>query len=111
MPRLSKLLEKLEDRLADRWGRWYERHKAKLPIYIPVGLVGWYIYGMFLNSIRLGTASTFQTSPEPVESIWVFNPFLNLLVVLSACRCICSPATASEPCSFKSWPCRTTGHG
>lgn len=73
----------MEDRLADRWGRWYERHKAKLPIYIPVGLVGWYLYGMFLNSIRLGTASTFQTSPEPVESIWVFNPFLNLLVVLT----------------------------
>ena len=30
MPRLSKLLEKLEDRLADRWDRWYDRHKSKL---------------------------------------------------------------------------------
>ena len=32
---------------------------------------------MFLNSIRLGTAQTFQTSGEEIESIWVFNPFRN----------------------------------
>lgn len=83
MPRLSKLLEKLEDRLSDRWGRWYDRHKAKLPLYIPLGLVGWYFYGMFLNSLKLGTASTFHTSGETIESIWVLNPFKNLFVVLT----------------------------
>lgn len=83
MPRLSKLLEKLEDRLSDRWGRWYGRHKAKLPLYIPLGLLGWYFYGMFLNSLKLGTASTFHTSGETVESIWVLNPFKNLFVVLT----------------------------
>lgn len=52
-------------------------------MYIPVGLVAWYFYGMFLNSLKLGTASTFHASGEMVESIWVLNPFRNLLVVLT----------------------------
>ena len=99
MPRLSKLIEKLEDHaeqtcagcpgklkkiygkgfacLKRRCGSWYARHKAKLPFYIPTGLAGWYFYGMFLNSLRLGTAATFHTSGEEIESIWVFNPFQN----------------------------------
>lgn len=83
MPRLSKLLEKLEDRLADRWGRWYGRHRARLPAYVPLGLAGWYFYGMFFNSLKLGTASTVHTSEETVESIWVFNPIKNLFVALT----------------------------
>ena len=99
MPRLSKLIERLEDRIEKKcaglpqhlkeiYGRWfaslqkragsrYARHKKKLPFYIPAGLVLWYFYGMFLNSIRLGAAQTFQTSGEEIESIWVFNPFRN----------------------------------
>lgn len=99
MPRLSKLIERLEDRIEKKcaglpqhlkeiYGRWfaslqkragsrYARHKEKLPFYIPAGLVLWYFYGMFLNSIRLGAAQTFQTSGEEIESIWVFNPFRN----------------------------------
>ena len=31
MPRLSKLLEKIEDLAANRWGSWYERNKARVP--------------------------------------------------------------------------------
>ena len=38
---------------------------------------------MFLNSIRLGTAATFHTAGEEVTSIWVFNPFLNWLVLFT----------------------------
>ena len=38
---------------------------------------------MFLNSIRLGTAATFHTAGEEVKSIWVFNPFLNWLVLFT----------------------------
>ena len=38
MPRLSKLLEKLEDTVEARWGVWFQRHKKMLPLYIPVGL-------------------------------------------------------------------------
>ncbi len=36
---------------------------------------------MFINSVRLGTASTF--GPEEVTSIWVVNPFLNLLAIFT----------------------------
>ena len=79
MPRLSKLVEKLEDRLSGKWGRWYARHKAKLPVYIPLGLGAWYLYGMFVNSLRLGKQSVFNTTGEVIESIWVFNPFKNLI--------------------------------
>lgn len=82
MPRLSKLLEKLEDTATHKWGLWYARHKKKLPVYIPLALVGWYFYGMFLNSLKLGTSSTFHTGEE-VGSIWVFNPFKNWFVVLT----------------------------
>ena len=79
MPRLSKLIEKLEDRLSGKWGRWYVRHKAKLPVYIPLGLGAWYLYGMFVNSLRLGKQSVFNATGEVIESIWVFNPFKNLI--------------------------------
>ena len=70
MPRLSKLIEKLEDRLTSKIGSWYERHKSKLPVYIPLTLIGWYIYGMFLNSLRLGIDATFHTTGEEIASIW-----------------------------------------
>ena len=84
MPRLSKLIEKLEDRLEPYVGPWYERRKKKLPLYTAGGLVGWYLYGMFLNSIKLGTAATFHKSGEEVvESIWVFNPFRNWFVLFT----------------------------
>lgn len=84
MPRLSKLIEKLENSVETRFGKWYSRHKAKLPIYIPAALAGWYIYGMFLNSVKLGIASTFHTSDEEqIESILVLNPFRNWIVLLT----------------------------
>ena len=83
MPRLSKLIEKLEDRLTSKIGSWYERHKSKLPVYIPLTLVGWYFYGMFLNSLRLGIDATFHTTGEEITSIWVWNPFKNLFAVFT----------------------------
>ena len=83
MPRLSKLLEKLEDRIENRCGSWYERNKEKLPVYIPLTMLGWYVYGMFVNSLRLGIEWTFHTSGEEVKSIWVLNPFKNWFVVFT----------------------------
>lgn len=83
MFRLSKYLEKLEDLASSRWRGWYARHRKKLPVYIPVALLAWYFYGMFLNSLRLGTAATFHTTGAEVESIWVFNPFRNWFVVFT----------------------------
>ena len=83
MPRLSKLLEKLEDRIENRCGSWYERNKEKLPVYIPLTMLGWYVYGMFVNSLRLGIEWTFHASGEEVKSIWVLNPLKNWLVVFT----------------------------
>lgn len=37
MPRLSKLLEKLEDTVEARWGVWFQRHKKMLPSTSPLG--------------------------------------------------------------------------
>lgn len=83
MFRLSKYLEKLEDLASSRWRGWYARHRKKLPVYIPIALLAWYFYGMFLNSLRLGTTATFHTTGEEIESIWVFNPFRNWFVVFT----------------------------
>ena len=83
MLRLSKLVEKLEDLVERRCGSWIDRHKKKLPIYIPLGLGAWYLYGMLLNSLKLGTQATFHISGESVESIWVFNPFKNWFVLFT----------------------------
>ena len=83
MPRLSKLIEKAEDKAQSEFGSWYERHKPKLRLYIPAGIVAWYFYGMFINSLRLGTASTFHKAGEEVQSIWVANPFKNFIAVFT----------------------------
>lgn len=80
---ISKLIEKIEDRLANKWGCWYERNKARVPLYAVLGGIGWYLYGMFLNSLKLGKESVFNTTGEVIESIWVFNPFKNLFAVFT----------------------------
>ena len=86
MPRLSGLIEKLsklvaknETRIENKAGRWYSRHKDKLIIYIPLALIAWYIYGLVLNSLDLGIRSTFPDGGEAIGSIWIWNPFLNLI--------------------------------
>ena len=71
MPRLSKLLEKLEDTVEARWGIWLQRNKKELPLYIPVGLVCWYFYGMLLNSMRLGIDAVFHNTGQDVTAIWM----------------------------------------
>ena len=45
MFRLSKLLEKLEDKIDARFKSWFARNKAKLPMRVPAVIVGWYFYG------------------------------------------------------------------
>ena len=42
MFRLSKLLEKLEDKMDARFKSWFARNKAKLPMRVPAVIVGWY---------------------------------------------------------------------
>lgn len=83
MPRLSKLLEKLENTVEARWGVWFQRHKKMLPLYIPVGLVCWYFYGMLLNSMRLGIDAVFHNTGQDVTAIWIFDPIRNWLAIFS----------------------------
>lgn len=83
MPRLSKVIEKLEDKAEARFGAWFARYKAKLPYYIPLILLGWYVYGLFVNSLRLGIASTFGPDSENIQTIWIFNPFKNWFVIFT----------------------------
>ena len=84
MPRLSGFIEELENKIERRFGRWYERSRAKLPMYIPLALMALYLYGLFLNSLRLGIASTFRTGAEPpVASIWVFDQIKNWLALFT----------------------------
>ena len=87
MFRLSEKLAQLEDRISDRWWRkverFFDRRKGKWKFYIPLILCGWYFYGMLINSVHLGIKSTFNATGEPVGSIWVVNPFRNLLAVFT----------------------------
>ena len=83
MFKLSTYIAKLEDRWGKKLGRLWEKHKGKWKLYLPLGLSGWYFYGMLINSIRLGTRATFNQTGEAVDSIWVVNPFRNLLAVFS----------------------------
>ena len=57
MSRFSELKERLRERLENRFGGWFERHRENFSFYIPAGLIGLYFYGMFLNSMRLGIRS------------------------------------------------------
>lgn len=87
MFRLSEKLARLEDRISGRWGkkleRFFDRRKGKWKLYIPLFLCGWYFYGMFINSVQLGIRSTFNATGEEISSIWVVNPFRNLLAVFT----------------------------
>jgi len=83
MPRLSDFVAKLETRVGNKFGKFRSRHKGKFKTYIPIIIVAWYFYGMFVNSIRLGIQSTFGEPGENIGSIWVANPILNLLAVFT----------------------------
>ena len=61
------------------------RKGKRVKAYIPLFFVGWYFYGMFINSIRLGIASTFHRPDAPeIETIWIADPVKNFLVVFSS---------------------------
>ena len=83
MKRPSELLALLESRVIKRFGRWYDQNHAKLPTYIVLGVVGWYFYGMLINSIRLGIQTTFSMEGNAPPTIWVANPILNFIAVFS----------------------------
>lgn len=79
MPRLSPLIEKLENKLAAK----FRKHRKKLQGVWPLIPVGLYFYGVFVNSIRLGTAKTFAGSGAGPRSIWEWNPVLALAAIFT----------------------------
>lgn len=61
-----------------------EKTKRKVKPWLPVLPVVWYFYGMLLNSIRLGIASTFPKPGQPeIQSIWTANPIKYFPVVFT----------------------------
>ena len=83
MFKLSEQIAKLEDRWGKKLERYLEKYRGKWKFYLPLGLSAWYFYGMFINSIRLGNRAVFGPESESVTSIWVVNPFFNLLAVFT----------------------------
>ena len=61
------------------------RKGKRVKAYIPLFFMGWYFYGMFINSIQLGITSTFHPPDAPeIETIWVADPVKNFLAIFSS---------------------------
>ena len=78
MTPLSERIAKLEERLNKRLERWKAKHSADWRLYAVMGGMGWYFYGMIVNSVRLGIRQSFDMESN-IASIWVVNPFRNLI--------------------------------
>lgn len=78
MTPLSERIAKLEQRLNKRLERWKAKHSADWRLYAVLGGMGWYFYGMIVNSVRLGIRQSFNVESD-IASIWVVNPFRNLI--------------------------------
>ena len=78
MTPLSERIAKLEQRLNKRLKRWKAKHSADWRLYVVLGGMGWYFYGMIVNSVRLGIRQSFDVESD-IASIWVVNPFRNLI--------------------------------
>lgn len=78
MTPLSERIAKLEQRLDKRLERWKAKHSADWRLYAVLGGMGWYFYGMIVNSVRLGIRQSFDVESD-IASIWVVNPFRNLI--------------------------------
>lgn len=53
---------------------------------------------MFVNSLRLGIAWTFNRTGEEIESIWVLNPFKNLFAIFTPFGLVTSLVAALLTC-------------
>ncbi len=80
MPRISPLIEKWENKLSAK----FRKHSNKLKTVWPLILIALYFYGVIINSVKLGIASTFpKQGAPPIESIWVWNPVLSLAAIFT----------------------------
>ena len=78
MTPLSERITKLKQRLNKRLERWKAKHSADWRLYAVLGGMGWYFYGMIVNSVRLGIRQSFDVESD-IASIWVVNLFRNLI--------------------------------
>lgn len=79
--RLSLQIEKLENYLVGKYRTLKNKHGLKLYLYLVIGVIGFYFYGLLINSIHLGIDSIF--SDREIATIWVFSPLKNLLAIFS----------------------------
>ena len=78
MTPLSEHIAKLEERCRKRLERWKAKHNADWRLYAVLGGMGWYFYGMIVNSVRLGIQQSMDANSN-VTSIWVVNPIRNFI--------------------------------
>lgn len=82
MQKISKQIEKLEGYIMKKMKK--NSLLKKIKKHMLLFILGLYFYGMFVNSIALGIASTFPKEGNlPVKSIWELNPIKNLAAIFT----------------------------
>ena len=97
MRRLSERIAKIEDRVLKKAKRWRSRHVGNWKLYVLLGLIGWYFYGMLVNSVRLGIRQSFDMD-SGITDIWTVNPFLNLIAPLTPTGLAVTAALVTMAC-------------
>jgi len=82
--KISPVLEKLENRLEKIYDENIREYEADIKKRLPSAVGGLYLYSIFVNSVKLGIASTFaRPGTEPIKNIFVLNPIKNFLALFS----------------------------
>ena len=97
MRRLSDEIAKLENRWMKKAKRWRSRHPGSWKLYALLGIMAWYFYGMFINSVRFGIRQTFDAGSR-IADIWTANPFLNLIAPFTPTGIFVTVAIATAYC-------------
>lgn len=97
MRRLSDEIAKLENRWLKKAGRWRKRHPGSWKLYALLGIMAWYFYGMFINSVRFGIRQTFDAGSR-IADIWTANPFLNLIAPFTPAGIFVTAAIITAGC-------------
>ena len=97
MRRLSERIAKIEDRVLKKAKRWRSRHAGNWKLYVLLWLIGWYFYGMLVNSVRLGIRQSFDMD-SGITDIWTVNPFLNLIAPLTPTGLAVTAALVTMAC-------------
>ena len=77
MPRISKMIERIENKISVK----YEKHKSRLGKYIVIGIIGLYFYGIVINAVDAGIRNTFGDGRRLVIE---WSPFKNIFAIFSS---------------------------